>query len=254
MKLSIVIPVYNNWNFTKTCLKDLANLPDDHEVILVDNGSTDTTRKSTELWDMRGIITVDCIHPDHPSLSGTDRPWNLRCKRNKENLGFSKACNQGFMLASGDYVLFLNNDIKVKSDFATWTQALIHKAEETGGLVGPTGGLLDDKLNFVKETNKKVGGNFYMSGWCLCAKREVFQSLVLDSNEFKGPFTEEFGIAYFEDTDLGFRAEEAGVSMEIVSVPVMHFGKMTSRKINLTELYLGAKIKFINKWASKRMK
>jgi len=253
MKLSIVIPVYNNWNFTKTCLKDLAKLPDDHEVILVDNGSTDTTKKSTFLWT-EPTIMVDAIHPDHPGSPGVDRPKELLVIKNKDNKGFSKACNQGFMLARGDYVLFLNNDIKVKSDFETWTQVLIQKAEETGGLVGPTGGLLDDKLNFVKETSEKVDGNFYMSGWCLCAKREVFQSFVLDSNEFKGPFTEEFGIAYFEDTDLGFRAEEAGVPMEIVSVPVFHFGKMTSRKINLSEIFFGAKMKFVNKWAAKRMK
>jgi GT2 family glycosyltransferase len=253
MKLSIIIPVYNNWNFTKTCLKDLAKLPYDHEVILIDNGSTDTTRKSTSLWT-NPFVMVDAIHADHPASPGIDRPKHLLVIKNKENKGFSKACNQGFIVAAGDYVLFLNNDIKVKSNFEDWTQALIQKAEETGGLVGPTGGLLDSNLNFIKETSVKVEGNFYMSGWCLCAKHEVFQSLVLESNKFKGPFTEEFGLAYFEDTDLGFRAEDAGIPMEIVPVPVMHFGKMTSRKINLKELYLGAKIKFINKWASKRMK
>lgn len=252
MKLSIVIPVYNNWNFTKTCLKDLAKLPDDHEVILIDNGSTDTTRKSTSLWT-NPFVMVDQIHADHPGSPGVDRPKELLVVQNKDNKGFAKSSNQGFVLASGDCVLFLNNDIKVQSNFEDWTKDLIQKAEETGGLVGPTGGLLDDKLNFVKETNKKVDGNFYMSGWCLCARRDVFQSLVLDANEFKGPFIEEFG-TYFEDTDLGFRAEEAGIPMEIVSVPVMHFGKMTSRKLNLSQLYHGAKGKFVNKWASKRMK
>lgn len=253
MKLSIVIPAYNNWNFTKTCLKDLAMLPDDHEVILIDNGSTDTTQKSSSLWTSP-LTMVDQIHSDHPGSPGVDRPKNLLVVQNKENKGFAKACNQGFTLAAGDYVLFLNNDIRVRSNFEDWTEVLIQKAEETKGLVGPNGGILDEKLNFIKETSEKVDGNFYMSGWCLCAKHEVFKSLVLEENQFKGPFTEEFGIAYFEDTDLGFRAEEMGIPMEIVRVPVFHFGKMTSRKANITELFLGAKLKFVNKWASKRMK
>ncbi len=248
MKLSIIIPVYNNWNFTKTCLKDLAKLPIDHEVILIDNGSEDTTRKSTTLWTK--IIAVDQIHPDHPSTPGLDRPANLVCKRNETNLGFARSCNQGFMLADGDYVLFLNNDIKVKSNFEDWTQVLIQKAEETNGLVGPTGGVLDDKLGFVKETNQKIDGNFYMSGWCLCAKRDVFKQLILDDNEFKGPFNELF-ISYFEDTDLSFRAEEQGIPMEIVDVPVFHFGRMTGKKVGLAELYHNSKQKFVNKWSQR---
>lgn len=227
MKLSIVIPVYNNWNFTNTALKDLSHLPSDHEIIIVDNGSTDSTEK--ELSGRNDIIYI----------------------RNNENLGFAKSSNQGFEKAQGEFVLFLNNDIKVKNRHDNWTEDLIDAAEQTKGLVGPTGGLLDNNFNFVKETSEKEPGNFYMSGWCLCARKCVFEKFILEENEYKGPFTEVFG-TYFEDTDMGFRADELGVPMNIVSVPVFHFGKITSRKLNLAEIYLGAKNKFVNKWSGRR--
>lgn len=42
--LSIVIPVFNKYAFTKACLTDLSKLPEDHQIIIVDNGSTDETR------------------------------------------------------------------------------------------------------------------------------------------------------------------------------------------------------------------
>jgi GT2 family glycosyltransferase len=213
MKLSIIIPVYNNFNFTKSCLDDLSYLPQDHEIILVDNGSDDQTK---------------------------DLPCSIR---NKSNLGFARACNQGFTQAMGEYVLFLNNDIRINNNHSTWTQDLIQAAED-GSLVGPTGGLLNESFEYVKETNEILPGNFYMSGWCLCAKKETFKKLELNNNEI---FSEEF-ISYFEDTDLSFRARDLGIKFKIVPVPVYHFGRMTGRKLGLGALYLNGKAIFTNKW------
>jgi len=228
MKLSIVIPVFNNWNFTKACLNDLSELKDT-EIVLVDNGSEDET-----------------IQINKEELPSFTRPENLVVLRSEENLGFARSSNWGCEVSSGEYVLFLNNDIRVQKDKSTWPSVLITEAQD-GSLVGPNGGILDEHLNFIRETDKLVPGNFYMSGWCLCAKREVFDKLVLSENEYAGPFIEEF-TTYFEDTDLSFRARELGIPMKIVPVPVFHFGKMTSKKIGLLGLYQAAKVKFINKW------
>ena len=121
--LSIVIPVYNKFNFTKSCLKDLSALPSDHEIIVVDNGSTDETRASLEFSD-----TIKYI-------------------RNEKNFGFAKACNIGYSVSTSNNVLFLNNDIRVKSNFDNWTKSLIDRCDY--GLVGPTMGQLDNNLNFI---------------------------------------------------------------------------------------------------------
>ena len=225
IKLSIVIPVWNNFNFTKKCLEDLAELPDDHEVIVVDNGSTDGTRK-------------------------LESDQNLIVMRNKTNLGFAKACNIGYGMSSGENVMFLNNDVRVRSNKEGWTKPIIEAAESGNTLVGPTIGILDSHFNFVTEAEKMPSkGHVYMSGWNLTASTDTWKKLTLD--EYPGPFSEEFGTAYFEDTDLGFRATEKGFEYKIVLCPVHHFGKMTSKKLGTLKFYHPAKQIFVKKWAGR---
>jgi GT2 family glycosyltransferase len=232
--LSIVIPVWNKFNFTRACLKDLTQLPADHEIIIVDNGSTDETQQVLE------------------------NAHQIVYHRNKDNLGFAKACNIGYALAKSPNVLFLNNDIRVNSKHTDWTAEIIEKCPD--GLVGPTMGLLDNKLSFVKEENKKLTGNSYMGGWCLGASKEIWQKLELPrkpGEELDVPFpvpqvfSEEFGLAYFEDTDLSFRARKLKIAMNIVTIPVVHFGQQTSKQLNTRALYSQARQIFVKKWGTK---
>lgn len=217
-KLSIVVLCYNKFNFTKSCLDDLSRLPSDHEIILIDNASTDETQN--KLQNSKEIV----YH------------------RNPANLGFSGGSNIGYNLASSPNVLFLNNDIRVKSNYENWTQELINNCSY--GLVGPTMGLLDSNFNFVKESNSYIDSKFsYMSGWCLASSKENFDKLKVNGGVFDPDF-----FAYFEDTSLSFRARTLNIPFKVIEVPVIHFGKQTSRQLNTYELYLKSKEIFINKW------
>ena len=235
MKLSIVIPVWNKSHFTKSCLKDLVQLPDDHEIIVIDNGSTDDTQQAIE--------SMPRIH----------------YHRNPENLGFAKACNIGYCLAIAPNVLFLNNDIRVRSDHTDWTAPLIEHCATH--LVGPTMGQLDAQLNFVQEANQELSGNSYMSGWCLASSKDIFEKLRLFHSRdtmltatydpiANAPqiFDERYSPAYFEDTDLSFRARELGIPFKVVSVPVVHFGKQTSVQLNVHKLYTQSRQTFLQRW------
>jgi GT2 family glycosyltransferase len=221
--LSIIIPVYNKFNFTKACLNDLSKLPNDHEIIIIDNGSTDNTEK--ELFENKDII----YH------------------RFNENQGFAKACNKGYSIATSSNVLFLNNDIRVKSNHDSWTKPLIEKCDSA--LVGPTMGQLDNELNFIQEANKVLSGKSYMSGWCLASSKKIWNKLDMSGNN--EIFSEEF-FCYFEDTDLSFRARQLEIKMEVVDVPVVHFGKQTSNQLNTYQLYKNARQIFIKKWRGKK--
>lgn len=90
--VSIVIPAWNKWDYTRRCLDSLqatrAEVP--YEVIVVDNASTDETATALPL-----------------------RP-EVRVHRNERNLGFARACNQGAALARAPHVLFLNNDTEAR--------------------------------------------------------------------------------------------------------------------------------------------
>lgn len=218
--LSIVVPVYNKFNFTKSCINDLLKLPPDHEIIIIDNASSDETQ--SYCMNNKQII----YH------------------RNDENLGFAKACNIGYRLASAPNVLFLNNDIRVKSSHDTWTQNLLQHC--SSGLVGPTMGQLDNQLNFVQEANTLLPGKSYMSGWCLAASKEIWNQLDISGNG--QIFNEEF-FCYFEDTDLSFRAKKINIKMQVVDIPVVHFGKQTSKQLNTYQLYKKARQIFFKKWS-----
>jgi len=229
--LSIIIPVFNKYNFTKSCLQDLCRLTNDHEIIVVDNCSTDET--SSSLKDSKEIVYI----------------------RMNENSGFAKACNYGYLFSSAPNVLFLNNDIRVKHNHSNWTAPLINKCSES--ICGPTMGLLNDNLDFVTEANRKLPGKSYLSGWCIASSKNIWdkldfprpQSGIITDCHCPQIFSEEFGIAYFEDTDLSFRAKKLGIPLEVISVPIVHFGKQTSSQLNTYQLYKSAREIFVNKWS-----
>jgi GT2 family glycosyltransferase len=231
-------------------LKDFASLPNDVQVILCDNNSTDETVKFTQKWDECGLsITLD--YYDGLSLtSGIDIPVNLLVLKQKRNCYFSKANNIMTRFAKGEYILYINNDVRVEKDYTTWFNKLIIAAED-GSIVGPTGGLLDKDFNFIRETRKIESGNFYMSGWCLCAKKETWHKLSLkgSDNNVVYPWDEVDFNFYFSDTDLSFRAKQLGIQFKVISIPVRHFGKLTAaRYSNINNLYNSARKVFINKY------
>jgi hypothetical protein len=202
-------------------LEDLSFLPKDHEVLIIDNGSTDDTKEMASKFDIRY--------------------FNLG-----ENTGFAHAVNFGYKESIGENVMFLNNDIRVLKNKQNWTSEIISKCKEKT-IVGPTVGKLSKKLDFIKETNKVEddGMYYYMSGWNLTANRDIWNN-ISEKNDI-GPFSTLF-FAYFEDVDLSFRLIKDGYKFSIIDVPVRHIGKVTSSKIGLSKLYLESKNKFKEKW------
>lgn len=94
--LSIVIPVFNRLDLTRGCIASLrANPPETpHEIVVVDNGSTDGTREWLAAQNDLLVVT------------------------NQQNRGFAVASNQGVAATSGDTIVFCNNDIEVDAGFA----------------------------------------------------------------------------------------------------------------------------------------
>lgn len=230
MKLSIIIPVLNNWVYTRYVLENLKNLSSDYEIIVVDNASTDDTKVHLPFYSQKFK--------------------NIKFIKNTTNLGFGYACNQAYEICKGNIVLFLNNDIKINDKSLNFLHKLVEDINNTehAALFGPTGGYVDpqDNFNFKYETedpNQKIN---YMSGWFLAAKRIVFDQLIVGNN--KGPFDAETYYVYFEDTDVSMLASQKGIKFQLYPVPVVHLGKKTSSMLDTGKLYLESKPKFINKW------
>jgi GT2 family glycosyltransferase len=183
---------------------------------VIDNNSTDQTSELSK-------ITQD----------------NFKYIRNETNVFHSQACNQGYELSESDNVMFLNNDIKVKSNFTSWTQDIIDNCDK---VVGPTMGLLDKDFNFIKESNQQLTGNSYLSGWCIASNKSNWEKV--KNNQI---WDEQFPL-YFNDGDLSFRFKQLGIPLEVVNIPVVHFGKVSSKQLNIHKLYTEARKVFIKKW------
>jgi N-acetylglucosaminyl-diphospho-decaprenol L-rhamnosyltransferase len=93
-RIDVVVPVYNGWALTESCLAHLRLQTLAHTVIVCDNGSTDGTSER-----------VAASFPD------------VRLVELGANTGFSAACNRGVRAGRGDFVVLLNNDVDCRADF-----------------------------------------------------------------------------------------------------------------------------------------
>ncbi|MFC2449375.1 MAG: glycosyltransferase family 2 protein, partial [Prevotella denticola] len=107
MKLSIIIPIYNVEDTLRRCLESVLKQMDDRmEVIIVDDGSTDT---SGQIAEQMTAERTDCrlIH--------------------QANKGLSAARNTGIEAATGEYITFADSDDFVAK--GTYTALLAMLAE-----------------------------------------------------------------------------------------------------------------------------
>ena len=88
-RVSVVMSVYNGARYLREAIDSiLAQTFTDHEFIIVDDGSTDST------WEI---------------LTGYDDP-RIRLVRNKDNIGLVRSLNRGLELARGEYVARMDAD------------------------------------------------------------------------------------------------------------------------------------------------
>ena len=85
MKLSIIIPVYNERATVRELIRRVLEVPLDKELIVVDDGSTDGTREI--LADCAGRDDVTVLHHEHNRGKGTAVRTGLERARKEHNLG-----------------------------------------------------------------------------------------------------------------------------------------------------------------------
>lgn len=221
--VSLVIPLYNQLDYTRQCLESLrrhAAMP--YELILVDNASSDGT----------------------PEYIRTQQATVIA---NPTNLGCAKAWNQGVRGSHGEVVGILNNDLVVTKGWLEGLLAFMEKGNH--GIVSPA--LREGPLNydldsyaveFVRSCREAVRKELH--GACFLVRREVFERI--------GLFDEAFVYGQCEDIDFFWRAKAAGFSVATTgSVLIHHFGSATQNAIRKSETgaYAGQNLAyFTQKW------
>ena len=198
MFISFIIVSYNTKDRLKKCLTilktELSKIQVDHEIIVVDNASSDET---TEMLTAMGQIYIV----------------------NNTNLGFATACNQAAKQARGDILLFLNSDVEFNSELVFYLDK-IFKTKEEIAIISPRLMSSDHKLektgygrfpNLKRLLARNLSINYsgsednlevdWVSGAVLSIRTSVFKKL--------SGFDEKF-FMYFEDVDLCYRARLLG--------------------------------------------
>lgn len=197
---SIIIPCFNKVSYTRGCLDALReNLPARFrgEIVVVDDASTDETAE---------YLRAEAA-----------RDERVKIVTNRRNVGFILSCNRGARKASGDVLVFLNNDT---IPLPGWLPPLLRTLRDFpdagavgGKLIYPDGRLQEAGSVVFKDAS---GANFgrndyeidaalynyvrpvdYCSGALLATPRRLFQKL--------GGFDTCYRPAYYEDADYCFR-------------------------------------------------
>ena len=226
MKVSIVIPLYNQLAYTKICLESLRRTTSPEvECILIDNASSDGTGEYlATLTDLRVIANAD-------------------------NRGCAGAWNQGAEVASGEWMIILSNDDILSAD---WVEGLVAAADRWGlDIVTPAireGECNYDIDSYARELTgrmKDVVRRGRANGVCFMIHRRVFDRI--------GGFDEKFRIGQYEDKDFFLRAAKAGFRLGTVGCSfVHHFGSVTQKSMNTAKVAkpyaLENKAYFTRKW------
>jgi len=234
LMFSIVIPTYNRANFILKAVESyLQQDYSNFEIIVVDDGSTDSTKKEV--------------------LSIKDKRVNYSYIQNSER---GAARNYGIRLAKGDYINFCDSDDYVYKNHLTFACKFIAEKKPS---VFHTGYniISSDKIEFSENSsgilNESIlkGNILHLSGVFL--KREV---------ALKYPFVENRDLSGSEDwlqwLLLSANYDILG-SKEITSAYVLHGdnsmllakGENTFKRINLLKKYLEENVSFQNRYGSK---
>lgn len=199
----IILVNYNGYKYTIECVNSLGKINyRNYKIIIVDNASSDNS-----LTILKQKLN-DCIIID-----------------SKENLGFAGGNNLGIKYAlhhNGDYIMLLNNDTLVKTDFLDNMLNSFNKDNKIG-LVGCKimyhpekdiiwyGGGYIDWFKFIGvhyemkqvdkgqcDTEKEID---FITGCCMLIKREVFEKSGLLSEDY---------FMYFEDVDFCVKVRNVG--------------------------------------------
>lgn len=252
MKLSIIIISYNARDLLNQCLISVQNSVKEieNEIIVIDNNSKDKSRDllANSFKEIKTLFL-------------------------EENLGFAKACNRGFNISSGEYVLFLNPDAIVSPDCF---QKCISFFENTAdaGAIGVK--MVDKNGKFLKESKRTypsaINSFFKLFGFAklfpasgIFAKyyaghlpeNEINATDVLSGAflmirkkvlEIVGGFDEAF-FMYGEDIDLSYRITNAGYKnyyLGTVTITHLKGGSTVYDKKQIDHFYRSMKI-FVEK-------
>jgi GT2 family glycosyltransferase len=219
-KVAVIVPNWNGQHHLEQCLSTLLGQTyPEFEIVVIDNGSTD------------GSVAMM-----------RERFPQVRVITNAENVGFARANNQGILATDTPFVATLNNDTRSES---TWLEEMIRAMEmsvEVGMVAAKvlymdpphlidSAGIEVDRVGYAwnrhngrpdSHQEREPYGVFGPSAAAALYRRHMLDDV--------GLFDESY-FAYYEDTDLAWRAQLMGWRcLYAPAARVYHVHSATSRR------------------------
>ncbi|MFA0783050.1 glycosyltransferase [Fervidibacter sacchari] len=235
--VSIIVLNWNNLRYLRRCVESVfAHTRQPFELIIVDNGSTDGSRRYLN------------------ELVRQHR--NVKVVLNERNIGAPAGRNCGLAVAEGDFIVFLDSDTVVTKN---WLDNLLRwmEIDPTIGMVGPcsnfaSGQQIDVNYRNLKEMHEfaeKWCAQHFGTGWetaalisfCVLMRRSVIDAI--------GGMDARFGLIMHEDIDHSLRARVAGFRCWLaLDAFVHHYGNKTSGRLGVEKMMDAAFPRFKEKW------
>ena len=250
-KFDVVIVNWNSDIQLKDCIRSIMDSSFDHEllnkVVVVDNDSKDQSIEMAESLNFK----------------------KLRVIKNKENLGFGKACNIGAENSTADFILFLNPDAMVYEDtfsklfsyikdnntdsISVYGVKLIGDAKKTQRSCARFPKLHNFLIRVIglNKLNSKIFKTYHMEDWDHDESRFVDHVIgafyFIDRTIFKlvNGFDERYFV-YFEDLDLSKKVQEADKKVYyLAGASAYHKGGGTSEQVKALRFFYSRKSSLI---------
>lgn len=236
-KVSVIVPIYNVEKYLSKCLDSLVNQTlEDIEIILVNDGSTDSSKKIAEdyknKYKNKNIVYVE-----------------------KENGGLSDARNYGMKYANGEYIAFLDSD-----DFCELElyEKMYNKAiEEKADYVEcdfywsyPKKSINKLKENITLDEYKKIFNNKIDKGIRYKDKSEMFIfARVVAWNKLikKDIIKEQFPVGLkYEDVEFFYKLLPNIKKFAFVEEPLIYYVQRESSLVNKQDYTAGQIFNVLN--------
>ncbi len=242
--MSIVLVCWNNKDYLEPCLKSLydSKLDSTFDIVVVDNGSTDGS--------------IEMLHENYPEIMVIE---------NGQNVGLSKASNQGILATTGRYVLLLNNDTIVNKNALDSMVTYLDSNPDVGAVGGQLlNGDGSFQAGFAKfstlweELLIATGVGFLLVpgypshhkanqptpvGWlssaCLLVRRDALDQVGL---------LDEVYFIYGDEADLQYRLQKSG--WKVIYLPdaiTIHFGGGSMNRWKRRKMVYRGKMLFYQK-------
>lgn len=183
-KISVIIPVYNTEKYIEKCLRSLAKQTmQDFEVIVVNDGSTDNSKKVIKDYMKSNKLDIKYLE--------------------KENGGLASARNYGVEKALGKYIYFLDSDDYLDENLFSELEKYMDKdidlikfkmktVDETGKVLEKLDGPIFEVCTGEEGYKKLCTSDKYMDPACIYLYRREF--FIEKNFKYKLRYHEDFGL------------------------------------------------------------